>query len=137
MIAQGFRLRGIDLYFKTLPLRPLIAKGVQVYNVHNVHNIHIDIKMDKSTKTDIATQIQYILQKLSEQHEIEKEKGFPSRKYDYYTRYHAEADAKIPEKRWRSWANELGIDFARMNDILGILVNKGLIKKFEYMSELR
>lgn len=80
---------------------------------------------------DVDESIKFILEKLSEEFEIVKRQGFPSRKRDAYSRYARQHDVKIPEPRWRSWANELGVDAARLEGILNILVEEGFLEKFK------
>lgn len=80
---------------------------------------------------DIDECIKFILGKLSEEFEIVKRQGFPSRKEAAYSRYPRRYDVKIPEPRWRSWAYELGIDATRLEGILNILVEEGYLEKFK------
>ncbi len=75
--------------------------------------------------------IKFILEKLSEEFEIVKRQGFPSRKEATYSRYPRHCDVKIPEPRWRSWAHELGVDAARLEGILNIMVEEGFLEKFK------
>lgn len=81
--------------------------------------------------SDIDTSIKLVLEKLSEEFEIVKRQGFPARKRDEYSRYSRHYDVKIPEPKWRSWAYELGMDAARLEGILNILVEEGFLEKFK------
>jgi hypothetical protein len=80
---------------------------------------------------DIDEGIKALLEKLSEEFEIVKRQGFPARKRDVYSRYARQCDVKIPEPRWRAWANELGMDAARFEGILNILVKEGFLEQFK------
>lgn len=80
---------------------------------------------------DIDDSIKLLLEKLSEEFEIVKRQGFPARQRDEYSRYSRRCDVKIPEPRWRSWANELGMDATRFEGILNILVKEGFLEQFK------
>ncbi len=83
----------------------------------NAHNIDDSIKL--------------LLEKLSEEFEIVKRQGFPARKRDSYSQYSRRHDVKIPEPRWRSWANELDMDATRFEGVLKILIKEGLIEDYK------
>ena len=93
--------------------------------------------MDQNTNGNLDARISYVLEKLREEYEIIKRQGFPSRKYDYYSQFSRQHDSKIAETRWRSWLNELGIDYLQFEEVLKILKNEGLLEKFEFISEFR
>jgi hypothetical protein len=80
---------------------------------------------------DIDDSIQLVLERLSEEFEIVKRQGFPTRKRDAYSQYSRRHDVKIPEPRWRSWANELGMDEARFEGVLKILIKEGLLEDYK------
>ncbi len=80
---------------------------------------------------DIDKSIKLLLEKLSEEFEIVKRQGFPARKRDGYSRYVRQCDVKIPEPRWRAWANELDMDATRLEGVLNILVNEGFLEQFK------
>jgi hypothetical protein len=81
----------------------------------------------------LDSQIKYILENLYKEYEIAKQKGFLSRGYDFSSRLRRTCDAKIPEKRWEMWTEELGIDFERLKDILEIIHNNGMLEKFQFI----
>lgn len=91
--------------------------------------------MTQNSKGDVDTRIGYLLDKLQEEYEVVKRQGFPSRKNASYSRYSRKHDATIPEKRWRSWANELGIDYVQLQSLLEVLKNDGLLEKFDFISD--
>lgn len=93
--------------------------------------------MAQNTKNDIDSRVLYILEKINDEYEIIKRQGFPSHTRDSYSVYSRTHDAVIPESRWRSWANELSIDFVQLEALLKILENEKLLEKFEFMSEYR
>ena len=80
---------------------------------------------------DIDADIKLLLEKLSEEFEIIKRQGFPARKRDVYSQYVRRYDVKIPEPRWRSWANELGMDATRFEGVLKILIKEGLLEDYK------
>ena len=80
---------------------------------------------------DIDAGIKLLLEKLSEEFEIVKRQGFPSHRDAQYIHHPRGCDVKIPEKRWRSWANELGMDATRFDGLLKILVNDGFLEDFK------
>lgn len=80
---------------------------------------------------DIDESIKYILGKLSEEFEIVKRQGFPARRRDMYSRYSRQYDVKIPEPRWRSWTNELGMDATRFEGVLTILIKEGFLEDYK------
>ncbi|MEI6490783.1 MAG: hypothetical protein WCO16_03405 [bacterium] len=78
---------------------------------------------------DIDESIKLLLEKLSEEFEIVKRQGFPARRRDIRARRH---DVKIPEKRWRAWANELGMDYTRFEGVLKILEKEGSLEDYKF-----
>jgi hypothetical protein len=97
----------------------------------------MDINKDRSAKLSRDECIHRILERLREEYEIAKEKGFPSRKRNFHLSYQSQPDAIIPGTRWSSWLNDLDIDYTRFNDVLDILYNKGLLGKFEFINPYR
>jgi len=91
--------------------------------------------MAQNIKDDIDSRTLFILEKIQDEYEIIKRQGFPAHTQDYYSRYSRTHDAKIPERRWHSWANELGIDFIQLEAILKIIENEGLLEKFEFIPD--
>jgi hypothetical protein len=81
---------------------------------------------------DIDDSIKLVLEKLSEEFEIVKRQGFPARKRDSYSQYVRRHDVKIPEPRWHRWANELGMDVARFEGVLKILVKDGFLEDYKF-----
>ncbi len=88
-----------------------------------------------STNADIDKSIKLLLEKLSEEFEIVKRQGFPSRGRNYYSQHSRHHDVRIPDTRWRAWAHELGMDYTRLDAILKVLVNEGLLEKYEFTSD--
>jgi len=78
---------------------------------------------------DIDENIKLLLEKLSEEFEIVKRQGFPSHKRGGYARRH---DVKIPQKKWRAWANELGMDYTRFEGVLKILEKEGFLEDYKF-----
>lgn len=80
---------------------------------------------------DIDEGIKLLLEKLSEEFEIVKRQDFPAHKRDTYSQYVRRHDVKIPEPRWRGWANELGMDTTRFEGVLKILIKEGLLEDYK------
>lgn len=87
--------------------------------------------MDKKT---LNISIKHILEKLNEEYEIFKEKGGGQIKHGHYI-YNDDGEIIIPRHRWVTWANELNIDYARLNDVLDILKHRGFINKYRFISD--
>ena len=83
-------------------------------------------------KETIDSRTLFILEKIQDEYEVIKRQGFPSHIREPYGR---PWDATIPEGRWHSWTNELGIDYLQLQAILKIIENEGLLEKFEFVSE--
>jgi hypothetical protein len=93
--------------------------------------------MTSNPKDDIESRTLHILEKIGDEYEIIKRQGFPSHIRDSDSYYSRRSDATIPERRWHSWANELGIDYLQLEAIFKILEKEGLLEKFEFISEYR
>jgi hypothetical protein len=98
-------------------------------------DIHFERQMTNNTKDNIDARTLFVLEKLREEYEIARRQGFPSRKRDRYSQYSRSHDAEIPEKRWRAWANERGIDYVQLEAVLKILENEGLLEEYDFIPD--
>jgi hypothetical protein len=91
--------------------------------------------MNEHKKDDIDSKILFILKKIQDEYEIIKRQGFPSHTENSYLIHPRTHDTKISENRWRSWANELNIDYTQLESLLKIIENEGLLEKSKFIPD--